>query len=136
MVTKIGDSKSISNGFCTYFSTVAKTLQQSVVSVVGGVRCDRFDLDLKRQVNPNSNAFKFSQIDVHEVLYSLRKLRISKTAGLDNLPPTPIKQGIEEIARANVLINRSIQEATFPTVEKCAKVIPIYRSGERAVFDN
>ena len=87
-------------------------------------------------MNPNSDVFKFRQIHVHEVLYSLRKLRISKTAGLDNLPPTPIKQGIEEIARANVLINRSIQEATFPTVEKCAKVIPIYRSGERAVFDN
>ena len=48
MVTKIGDSKSISNGFCTYFSTVAKTLQQSVVSAVDSVWCDCFDLDLKR----------------------------------------------------------------------------------------
>ena len=75
--------------------------------------------------------FKFRQIHVHEVLYSLRKLRISKSAGLDNLPPTLIKQGVEEITRPNVLINRSIQEATFPTVEKCANVIPIYKSGER-----
>ena len=90
-----------------HFSTVVKTLQQSVVSVVSGVRCDRFDLDLKRQVNPNSNAFKFSQIDVHEVLYSLRKLKISKAPCVDNLPPTLIKKGEEEIARAMSVLCKS-----------------------------
>ena len=39
-----------------------------------------------------------------------------------NLPP-----------QLTYLINRSMRESVFPTSEKCAKVMPIYKSGEKGV---
>ena len=134
---KIGDSKIISNGFCTFFSTIANRLQQSLVSVQDKVWLYRSDLDLKRKINPNNKVFKFCQINRHEVIYMRRNLKSSKASGFENLPITLIKLGAEEIAYLlQVLANRSIKESVFPTAEKCAKVIPLYKSAERVLLDS
>ena len=111
--------------------TIANRLQQSLISVNERVWSYRSGFDLKRKVNPGNKVFKFRQINCHEVTYTLRNLRSCKATGLDNLPTTLINLGAEEIAYPlQVLANRSIQESFFPTAEKCAKVIPLYMSGE------
>ena len=70
-------------------------------------------------------------------MYELRNISPSKATGFDNLPVVLIKLAASEIAYPFVLLmNRSISEAVFPNSEKCAKIVPLYKSGERSQFDN
>ena len=70
-------------------------------------------------------------------MYTLKNVKISKVSGVDNLPSALRKIGMEEIAHLlKVLANRFIQEYIFPSAEKSAKVIPLYKAGERYLFYN
>ncbi len=67
----------------------------------------------------------------------LKSLKASKSAGPDNLPPRLIKDGSEQIAAPLCfLANKSLLSGLFPNSEKCARVTPIYKSGEKSNFDN
>ena len=65
----------------------------------------------------------------------LNSLKTSKSAGPDDLPARLIKDGSEQIAAPLCfLANQSLQSDVFPNSEKCARVIPIYKSGEKSNF--
>ena len=92
---------------------------------------------LLSKLNPNGITFKFKDILIREVLMVLNSLKISKSAGPDDLPARLIKDGSEQIAAPLCfLANQSLQSGVFPNSEKCARVIPIYKSGEKSNFDN
>ena len=72
-----------------------------------------------------------------DLLKILKELKTSKSAGYDNIPASLIKEGAEELAAPLLhLINSSLRESVFPTSEKCAKITPVYKSGERTKMDN
>ena len=67
----------------------------------------------------------------------MRCIQVSKAAGPDNLPAQLIRDGAEQIAAIlHFLANQSLRSGSFPNSEKCARLTPIYKSGEKSNFDN
>ena len=134
---KVSDVNGIANGFCSYFSKIASCLQQTLAILHDPIWENRFDLDLRRSINPDNKVFTFHQIHCQEALYELKNINPSKATGFDNLPAALIKLAASEIAYPfSLLANRFISEAVFPNSEKCAKIVPLYKSGEKSQLDN
>ena len=97
------------------------------------------------EFNPNRNSilrprvanFKFNQVQTHEVFLDLNSIKVSRATGLDNLPARIIRDSAETLCMPLCsLINRCLKETLFPSAEKCAKLFPVYKSGERSSSDN
>ena len=59
------------------------------------------------------------------------------TKSKDNLPAQLIRDGAEQIAAIlHFLENQSLRSGSFPNSETCARLTPIYKSGEKSNFDN
>ncbi|CAB4019684.1 Hypothetical predicted protein [Paramuricea clavata] len=134
----VSDTRKIANGFCRYFSTIGSRLQQNVVTITNKTCSSlRNDDNLMHTINPTGKFFKFSKVNCSKVAKILQSMRISKAAGPDNLPASLLKDASEELALPLcILVNMSFEYGTFPNAEKCGKVIPIYKSEDRASFDN
>ena len=88
-------------------------------------------------LNPNDATFTFMETNHKEVESILKKLKNKKSSGCDEIPIPPIADGASVIATPlTYLINRSVRESVFPSSEKCAKVTPVLKSGEKGVMDN
>ena len=93
-------------------------------------------MNLKKSNNSDNKVFAFQQIDCR-VFNELKSINLSKATGFDNLPALMIKLAASETAYPfSLLVNRSISEAVFPDSEKCAKIIPLYKSDETTQLDN
>ena len=133
----ITDKKKISNAFCIYFSNIGSSVHSYFYSLCNMTWKHFTYTSYNSLLNPNGHIFKFTQVQVCQVLHVLRSINASKATGLDNTPAKIIRDGAEGLSiPLCCLINRSFEESLFPSVEKCAKISPIYKSGERSSFDN
>ncbi|XP_055623476.1 uncharacterized protein LOC129766903 [Toxorhynchites rutilus septentrionalis] len=72
-----------------------------------------------------------------EVLRSLQKLDATKGTGVDDLAPILLKNCAPSLAfPLTILFNKSLEERTFPSLWKTAKMIPIYKSGSLRRVEN
>ena len=72
--------------------------------------------------------FKFQQLSVRDVTKILKKLKKSRSSGLDDISSEAIRPVIDEIAPAlTSVINSSLREGIFPSEYKCAKVICVFK---------
>ena len=72
-----------------------------------------------------------------QILKIVKSLKSSKSAGLDEIPPRFIKDAAEElVVPLTMLIISSLQSGSFPTCEKQAKVVPVYKSNQKSKLDN
>ena len=82
--------------------------------------------------NPNQVEFSIKNITVLEVIEHLNKLDSSKSTGLDGLGPRILKLLTPVIAKSLChIINLSIMSGNFPSILKLARVIPIFKSGDK-----
>ena len=72
-----------------------------------------------------------------EISGIIRNLKSSASAGLDDVRPSVIKYAVDciDLPLSN-LINCSMTNEVFPSTLKLAKVIPIHKNGDIAVFSN
>jgi len=75
------DKKTISSGFCSFFSNVAGTLKTKCFSLKNFVWSPPFSTSVKTNLK-----FKLKPVTVSEVFVQLKKLKRKKAAGPDNLP--------------------------------------------------
>ena len=72
-----------------------------------------------------------------EIKNVIKKLGWKKAQGYDDVPTSLIIDGADIIAQPlKSLINRCLKNSLFPSAEKCAKIIPIYKCDERSLMDN
>ena len=89
------------------------------------------------KLTPKATIFNFKGVEIREVQAILNYLNALKSTGPDNLPARLIQDGSDQFAAPLCfLANQSLQTGLFPNSEKCAKVIPIYKSGEKSNVDN
>ena len=82
-------------------------------------------------------SFRFMPIPVENVLKTLRQLNISKGAGLDKIPAKMLRIAAEVIAPSvTYIFNLSISTGVFVDDWKDARVIPIYKEGDRRNLGN
>ena len=74
--------------------------------------------------------FQLTTVEEDLVCSELRKIKTSKSTGLDNIPARLLKDGAIVISKPlTVLINRSVVEGAIPSEWKHATVTPIHKSG-------
>ena len=85
----------------------------------------------------NLNSVVFYPTDVYEIGNLIKSLDNNANPGLDEIPSCTIKFASKFIAQPVAsLINLSLTSGIFPHKLKVAKVIPIYKSDDKAQFSN
>ena len=76
-------------------------------------------------------------VEEREKISTINLLPMKKSVGHDNIPVTFIILVVKIIAPFLIkVINASLELRMFPNIHKIAKVIPIYKSGEKQIVNN
>ena len=116
--------------FNDYFSNIGPRLAESVPN-------DN-DVSFRQFVaqQPNDN-FSFRPVSVTLVYNLLVKLSTSKATGLDNIAAKVLKMAAPVVAPSlTEFFNMSIDTQQFPSDWKTAKVIPLFKRGQRSLLNN
>ena len=113
---KIGDTISndkslIANGFCNYFTNVAKSLLNKVTTIYNRTWKVYDNEHMVNDINLKNSRFEFSNVSVSSIENQLKVIKTKKAAGPDNIPATMIKDVSRELAYPLCfLINLSLQK--------------------------
>ena len=130
-------SKIISSNFCSFFTNVSSTLKGIVCDLVDKAWKYKCEINLKAKINPEGKRFHFTRVKEIDVLKILKNLNTWKAAGIDSLPPNILKHVADELSVPLCrLINESLQVFSFPTSEKCGKIIHVFKSDSPTLLDN
>ena len=89
------------------------------------------------QSNPILNTFYLFPTTSDEIITTVKNLKNSFSSGPDDIPSSVLKQIIPCISEPlEVLINECFNTGTFPDVYKMAKVILLFKKGEKTNIDN
>ena len=130
--TEIRGNVNIANELNKHFVNISNMIQKTAFSKTN------FD-DLKKKLDKKltHHEFKINLITPYEVKLIIDKLDITKSTGLDGIGPKIIKHCGDYITPAIAsIINNSILSGVYPDALKEARVIPIYKSGNRDDANN
>ena len=121
------DPLKIADIFKEYFSNLAGTLVSKLPSAP-----NKFGKNYVEKFYNNGqskNKFLFTRVSAETVLKLLKKIEVSKSAGLDNLSGRFLKDGAEVLSYPiSQLCNLSIATASFPDSCKTAKLKPLFKN--------
>ena len=122
------DEKEIAGGFSNYFENAAKNLHDTIIT----------DPDRHKQyLEPDKEAWEFTDVTEHEVLKVINSLKPKTSNGIDGISNKLLKLSKFKILKPiTKLFNKSLNEGSFPTHFKTAKVIPIYKKGDNELMTN
>ena len=126
----------ISNAFGLFFSSIAQKLKESLNNLGNSIRQKLVQEILPCNRIPDP-VFRFKEVCPSQVLKALNKLKSTKATGLDDVPPSMIKDASQYIAAPLAyIINLSLSSGMYPAQWKNAKIIPVYKSGSVSELDN
>ena len=119
----------IANGFNDFFVDVGPRLSESIPQSSKSFRDflgDQYDEE-----------FNFQEVNSFIINITLSKLKSKSSVGNDNISMKLLKEIMPIIVKPIIhLFNLSLNTGYIPDNYKCAKIIPIYKAGERDRFDN
>ena len=122
----VTDSYEISNAFNNFFVSIGPKLASNIHSSINPLA----------YIIPVQNSMympELSENDVKNIILSLKK----SAAGWDNFPTFMAKQCIDGyISPLTSIINKAITQGIFPREFKLARVIPIFKSGDKQDVSN
>ena len=123
--------KEISNTINRFFCTIGENLASKIETVPNPLLSGNFD-------NTNDNVkFKFRMIEVQEIRNAVSKIKSSKSFGNDNISCYFLKLALPYIENALAcLFNTLLETNTFPDSWKLARVIPIFKEGDKTEKSN
>jgi hypothetical protein len=131
---KTADAHKISNGFCSFFTSIISTIKEKAIPLRNFVW--RFPASIRKRTETDIN-FEFEPVNKMEVEKLLKSVKRSKATGIDDLPPGLIKDSAPVISGPLTnIINLSLQSGLFPNDWKMAKIMPIHKSGSFSNFDH
>jgi hypothetical protein len=123
------DKNDIVDKFNTFFANVGPDLASKIPASK-----DSFKNYLK---SPNKNSIFLEPTDQHEVKQIICLLKNSNSKRHDGLSTVTIKNCSDELARPlSMVFNRSMNDGIVPDDLKIAKVIPIYKAGDKRNITN
>ena len=97
-------------------------------------RLDITHITAQREIRP---PFRFKEVTERSVLAQLRRLKIGKATGLENIPARLLMDSaviiVKHLAR---IINASLQQGKIPSAWKRARVIPLFKKGSVMNMDD
>ena len=122
--------KKISEGFCNYFTNVGPDLSKQIPPPI---RTYQQYISIK---TPTNSLFLYPT-DPNEINSIVKRMQPKKSTGQDNISSWLLKQINETICQpVAILINKSMEEGTFPNKLKISKIIPIYKSEDKGQLNN
>ena len=122
-------NQGIASLFCDYFTTCAEKLCSNLPS--------NFTWRNDCVLSQETPTFKFQSVSKERFQRHLAKLKSTKSPGHDNLSPRLLKDCADVIAKPLAhTINLSLKTSLVPNKLKIAKVIPLHKSGNKALPDN
>ena len=117
--------------------SIAKIMNQYFVSM-GKVQAKLFqNISTAFTSDTPSSKFHLDNVNVNFVRNALKSLKPNKAVGLDKLSARLLKDASNVIAQTLTgLINKSFSDGVFPRVWKCAKVIALFKDGDKSIKDN
>ena len=126
----VTDKQGISELLNTYFTSVVNKLFESCRHARPVFNCTTEELFTKKH-------FEFTAVGKPFVLKQLKCLKPKKATGLDGLPARLLKDSAIVIADCVThLINLSFETGEVPSEWKQAKVVPLFKSGNKDDLDN
>ena len=126
----ITDTKEIANRFNTFFTNIGPNLASNI-AYNGNIT------HLDYLINKTNNMFTFTPVNVEIVTKTIKNLSAKTSTGPDGFSTKLLKVIEPEISTSlTLLINQAINSGTFPNKLKVAKVIPIFKKGDKATFNN
>ena len=87
--------------------------------------------------NGKNCQFKSKETSARDMYEKLKSLKRKKSSGYDEVPSSLIIDGAGVLCKPlSLLTNCSLGNSIFPTAEKCARILPVYKSEERSAMDN
>ena len=124
--------KDIPDAMNSYFCSVGKDLADKISPVANPLLSGDFEM------NKTKAKFHFRTIEVQEIRDAFAKVKTGKSFGIDNnISSYFLKLGSPFIENSLAfMFNTSIETSMFPDSWKIARVIPIYKNGDRAEKSN
>jgi len=125
-------SYGISNGLNNFFSTVGDNLVKDLFKNNKIIKI--YNTDFQSYCHTRiDKCFYVEPTDKCELFKLSNKLRKSKSPGPDNIGPGLIKEVVEAIVDPLMHIyNLSLNKGIVPDKQKPAKVVPIYKKGDKS----
>ena len=125
--------QAISNLFNTYFTEIGFNLASTIETptIING------KFNATSLIQSSCNSFFLEPIVEEEVVNYVRGMNPSKSTGKNRIPAKYIKMSASVIAPVLTnIFNACISTGYFPKVLKTAKVVPIFKKGERELYSN
>uniref|UniRef100_A0A673A262 Reverse transcriptase domain-containing protein n=1 Tax=Sphaeramia orbicularis TaxID=375764 RepID=A0A673A262_9TELE len=128
--TVVENTEDIVNIFNDFFVNVGPNLAKDITKWEKDDKTFNFAIE-------NNNSMFLGGVCESEVLEVVRKSKNKKSTDRNSIDMTLIKQVINSILQPFTYIcNKSFQTGTFPENMKIAKVIPIYKNGDKHMVSN
>ena len=126
----MNNPKDIAIGFNNFFSNIGSDLASKIP------QCN--DGSFRDYINKNiPNSLFLNGVTNEEVIDEVRQFKGKYSCGVDGIDMYTVKRVIDEIVEPITYIcNKSLETGIFPEAFKIAKIIPIYKSGNRQDFSN
>ena len=132
VVTAPENLQEIVNIFNTHFASVGSTLANKILD---RKKIAREDKNSTKEI-PNS-AFSLIPTSPIEVSKSINSLKQSRSSGMDCLNSDIYKIGKDYLSSPiSTIINLSFKLGIFPTRLKCAKIVPVFKCGDKLDLNN
>uniref|UniRef100_A0A8C6LAH3 Reverse transcriptase domain-containing protein n=1 Tax=Nothobranchius furzeri TaxID=105023 RepID=A0A8C6LAH3_NOTFU len=127
---EIYQSKEIANEFNKYFTEIGPDLAKDISNT-------KLDADAVSKITNLDKTIFIQGTNENEVITVVKTFKSKKSADLHGFDMSVVKEIIEIIAKPLTHIcNQSLQSGRFPERMKVAKVIPIYKAGDKHDFSN
>ena len=121
--------KDIANGFNTFFVNIGPDLAKKITMSA--------EITVNDYVEERPNSMFISNVLEEEVINIVNKVKSKTSLDNDNINMKIVKEVITQIAKPfSFICNESFEEGIFPDNMKIAKVLPLYKNGEKHLFTN
>lgn len=118
----------VANTFNTFFVNIGKELAENVPDP----RSNQYGYC---SIERNVNSMFLSPVEESEIIQIVSKCKNKTSNDCNNVDMVVVKNVIDAISKP-LTYNLSFQSGKFPNQMKIAKVIPLYKSGDKHQFTN
>ena len=127
---KITDNCKIANEFNKHYNEIGPQLASSIIPPI-----NKSFTNYLPSFNPNQ--FKFECVNRDDISKIIDSLKPKTSCGIDNISCKILKFIKNEIIQpVTLIINQMINTGIFPDKLKLAKIIPLYKKGEKSLVNN
>ena len=121
----INNNTSIANKFNDFFTTIGSTLASEIQTTPHRKFSDFLG-------NDHDSNFTFKLITEDDINKILTSLDSKTSSGIDNISNTLLKSIQQHLSKPlSLIVNQMLKTGIFPDKLKIAKVIPLFKKGEK-----